>query len=60
MDNKVDDHGDDKYEADNEDLDDNVPNKQMIIEPIDYKQKKCVEQFLVRYSENNAWDDNGN
>eukprot|EP01084_Bolivina_argentea_P024874 46310_1 len=44
------------YEADNEDLD-NLPNKAMMIEPIDDRQKQCVEQFLVRYSENESWNE---
>ena len=51
------------YEADNEDLD-NLNNDKITIDPIDDNQKKCVDQFLMRYSENNAWkkrkdDDNG-
>jgi len=44
-----------QYEADNEDLD-NLPNKEMVIDPINDKQKKCVDQFLMKYSENNSWD----
>eukprot|EP00483_Globobulimina_turgida_P013395 UN13419 len=47
-----------EYEADNEELD-NLPNKTMLIEPIDEKQKQCVEEFLVRYSENNSWNNCG-
>lgn len=44
-----------EYNADNEDLDE-LPNKEMLIEPINDKKKECVEQFLVKYSDAYSWN----
>ena len=45
-----------RYEADNEDLDANQNiNDSAEIPQIDENQRKCVEQFLLRYSEEESW-----
>ena len=49
-----------RYEADNEDLDGSADGDgDAAIPPIDEKRRKCVEQFLVRYSEQESWSENG-
>lgn len=47
-----------RYEADNEDLDGSA-NGDAPIPTIGENQRKCVDHFLVRYSEQESWAENG-